>query len=149
MSLDDFYLRHDDQVVLANSHPDNPLVQHRGQPSTHDLPLLISTLESLAKREPTKLPGYDKSTFSGAGDRTDSSKWEEVNKRGEATIDVAILEGWCVGFRPLSDAALKQKWTEAKQREEEGKGNGQLGKLKFENVKFVNAALKEYDRVTE
>lgn len=109
----------------------------------------MSTLESLEKREPTKLPGYDKSAFSGAGDRSDSSKWDEVNKHGEATVDVVILEGWCVGFRPLSDEALEQKWTEAKRSEEEGEGNGQLGKLKLENAKLVNEALKEYDRVTE
>ena len=130
-------------------HPDNPLVQHRGQPSTHDLPLLMSTLESLEKRELTKLPGYDKSAFSGAGDRTDGSKWEEVNKDSEPIIEMVILEGWCVGFRPLSDEELKRKWKEAKHKEEEGKGDGQLGKLKLEDVKFVNEALKQYDRVTE
>lgn len=135
--------------MLANSHPDNPLVQHRGQPSTHDLPLLTSTLEALKKKEPTKLPGYDKSAFSGAGDRVDGSTWEEVNKHGEPTIEVIILEGWCVGFRPLSDEELERKWTEAKRREEEGKGSGQLGKLNLEDVKFVNEALKRYDRVTE
>lgn len=109
----------------------------------------MSTLESLEKRELTKLPGYDKSAFSGAGDRTDCSKWEEVNKHGEPTIEAVILEGWCVGFRPLSDEELKQKWAEAKYREEEDKGHGQLGKLKLEDVKFVNEALKQYDRVTE
>lgn len=31
-SIDDFYLRHDDQVVLARDHADNALVQHRGEP---------------------------------------------------------------------------------------------------------------------
>ena len=109
----------------------------------------MSTLESLEKREPTKLPGYDKSAFSGAGDRTDSSKWEEVNKYGEPTIEMVILEGWSVGFRSLQDEELEQKWIEAKYREEEGKGDGQLGKLKLEDVKFVNEALKQYDGVTE
>jgi len=109
----------------------------------------MSTIESLEKRESTKLPGYDKSAFSGAGDRTDSSTWEEVNMHGEPIIEVIILEGWCVGFRPLSDEELEQKWIEAKHREEEGKGDGQLGKLKLEDVKFVNEVLKQYDRVTE
>src|ERR1700761_9649954 len=37
-SLDDLYLTHEDQVALAQAHPDNPLLQHRGQPSTHDIP---------------------------------------------------------------------------------------------------------------
>lgn len=31
-SIDDLYLRHEDQVALAQSHPDNPLVQYRGEP---------------------------------------------------------------------------------------------------------------------
>lgn len=31
-SIDDLYLNHEDQVELARSHPDNPLVQHRGEP---------------------------------------------------------------------------------------------------------------------
>lgn len=34
LSLDDLYLKHEDQVALANSHPDNPLIQHRGEPGT-------------------------------------------------------------------------------------------------------------------
>lgn len=33
-SIDDFYLTREDQVALARAHPDNALVQHRGQPST-------------------------------------------------------------------------------------------------------------------
>lgn len=31
-SLDDFYLKHEDQVALARSNADNALVQHRGEP---------------------------------------------------------------------------------------------------------------------
>jgi D-glycerate 3-kinase len=31
-SIDDFLLRHADQVALAESRPDNRLVQHRGEP---------------------------------------------------------------------------------------------------------------------
>lgn len=149
ISLDDFYLRHEDQVNLAKSHPDNPLVQYRGQPSTHELQLLTSTFESLKARKPTKLPKYDKSAFSGAGDRTDSSSWQQVNKPGEPSIEVIVLEGWCTGFRPLSDKDLEQKWAEAKIKEDAGQGDGQLGKLKLEDVVFVNEKLKEYDSVTE
>ena len=149
LSLDDFYLTHTDQESLAKSQPDNPLVQHRGQPSTHDLPLLISTLESLKERWLTQLPRYDKSAFSGAGDRTDSSTWEQVNEPETPSIEVVILEGWCVGFRPLSNYDLEHKWLSAREKEESGHGNGQLGKLKLEDVFFVNDKLKEYDSVTE
>lgn len=31
-SIDDLYLKHEDQVALAKSHPENPLIQHRGEP---------------------------------------------------------------------------------------------------------------------
>lgn len=31
-SVDDFYLTHGDQRALAEAHPDNALVQHRGEP---------------------------------------------------------------------------------------------------------------------
>lgn len=32
LSIDDLYLKHEDQIALAATHPDNPLVQHRGEP---------------------------------------------------------------------------------------------------------------------
>lgn len=32
VSIDDFYLTHADQLALAAAHPDNALVQHRGEP---------------------------------------------------------------------------------------------------------------------
>lgn len=35
-SIDDFYLKHSDQSALAAQHPDNALVQHRGEPGTTD-----------------------------------------------------------------------------------------------------------------
>jgi D-glycerate 3-kinase len=31
-SIDDLYLKHEDQVALARSHVNNPLMQHRGEP---------------------------------------------------------------------------------------------------------------------
>jgi D-glycerate 3-kinase len=37
-SIDDFYLKHDDQVALAASMPDNALVQVRGEPGMFDNP---------------------------------------------------------------------------------------------------------------
>jgi D-glycerate 3-kinase len=132
-------------VALASAHKDNPIVQHRGQPSTHDLLLLHSTLASLREQRLTKLPLYDKSLYSGAGDRTDTTTWEEVNRPGVPFIDVIVLEGWCLGFRALSDAALEQKWQYART----DKDVGQLGRLKLEYVKFVNEALKGYEGVWE
>lgn len=34
-SIDDLYLRHEDQVTLAKEHALNPLVQHRGEPGKY------------------------------------------------------------------------------------------------------------------
>jgi D-glycerate 3-kinase len=31
-SIDDLYLTHEDQVALARANPNNPLIQHRGEP---------------------------------------------------------------------------------------------------------------------
>jgi D-glycerate 3-kinase len=31
-SIDDFYLNHEDLIALGQAHPDNALVQHRGEP---------------------------------------------------------------------------------------------------------------------
>lgn len=149
ISIDDFYLTHDDQVQLASTNPDNPILQHRGQPSTHDLPLLKSTFQSLRAGKPTKLPVYDKSAFSGHGDRAPESTWGSVNGEGEEEVQVVVLEGWCVGFRPLSDEMLEEKWNTAVELEKKGEYDGRLGKLKFQNVKTVNDALKNYDQVTE
>lgn len=39
-SIDDFYLTHEDQQALARSHPDNALVQHRGEPGMLRPPFL-------------------------------------------------------------------------------------------------------------
>lgn len=79
LSLDDIYLTHADQVALAQADPTNPLLQHRRQPSTHDLALGEKTFASLATERLTAIPKYDKSAFVGQGDRAPESQWEVVN----------------------------------------------------------------------
>jgi D-glycerate 3-kinase len=37
-SIDDLYLKHEDQLALARQHPDNKLVQHRGEPGISPFP---------------------------------------------------------------------------------------------------------------
>jgi D-glycerate 3-kinase len=150
LSLDDIYLTHADQVALATSHPENPLLQHRGQPSTHDLPLGEKVFASLRANAPTAIPQYDKSAFSGQGDRVPEAKWEIVNREGEPKIKAVIFEGWCVGFRPLDEHTLTQKWEAAvRQREQQDGYDGRLGHVKLEDVKAVNDALKRYNNLTE
>lgn len=105
--------------------------------------------DALKNRKTTKIPVYDKSAFSGQGDRADASTWEEVNKPGEAPIEVVVFEGWCVGFRPLDDETLEAKWADAKKAAEGEEYQGQLARHRLEDLVFVNEALKGYNELTE
>lgn len=44
-SIDDFYLNHNDLVALARKHPDNALVQHRGEPGTEPSRALLGEVQ--------------------------------------------------------------------------------------------------------
>jgi len=150
LSIDDLYLPYYLQTRLAASHPLNPLIQHRGQPSTHDLPLGLALFSALRSRQTNiKIPSYDKSAHNGQGDRADENEWRIVNREGQDRVEVVILEGWCVGFRALQEEELERKWREAKKKEESGQGTGRLGKERLQDVQFVNEALRGYDGLTE
>ena len=149
LSIDDFYLTHDLQSELAASHPSNPLIQHRGQPSTHDLPLALSILSDLRKRKRTKIPSYDKSAYGGQGDMVSEEKWVEVNRDHERETEVVIFEGWCVGFRALPKEELVREWEGAVGERKKGAYVGRLGWNKLEDVDFVNEALRGYDQLTD
>lgn len=66
-------------------------------------------------------------------------------------MEVIVFEGWCVGFRPLSDDDVSKKWKAAKEQyAQQGDAyQGQLGKQNLESVLFVNAKLREYDALTD
>ena len=150
ISLDDYYLPHEHLQSLAHANPANPLLQHRGQPSTHDVPLLLSTFDSLRLGLPTKIAEYDKSAFGGKGDRVSEEKWTEWN-RSESKIRLVILEGWCVGFRSLGPEKVKSVWEEsvAKARDDSSNYRGRLGYQSLESVLVIDEALKEYGKVFE
>ena len=149
LSIDDLYLPYHAQCDLAASKPGNPLLQHRGQPSTHDLPLARSLFSNLRNGLHTGIPGYDKSAFNGSGDRVPEEQWATVNKSGQPRIKIVILEGWCVGFRALTAAELQAKWEDAVSRREKGDYEGCLGRNRLEDVTCVNDALKGYDVLTD
>lgn len=155
LSLDDFYLPHAALTAVARSHPHNPLLQHRGQPGTHDVPLCLSTLESLRTGREVRIPRYDKSAHSGRGDRVQAERWETVNTEGEHKIDIVLFEGWCVGFRPLGAARVRDVWARAAQdleREhdmQEVRLTGRLGAQRLEDVQLIDEYLREYDGITD
>jgi D-glycerate 3-kinase len=150
-SLDDLYLTHSDQLDLAAAHPDNPLLQHRGQPKTHDIPLALSVFESLRAGKPTAIPQYNKAAFSGQGDRMPETEWEIVNQDSSHPIRVVLFEGWCVGYRPLTPTALEQKWQAAldEAKRNDGTYTGQLAHNTLSSLTTINNALHSYDQLTD
>ncbi|KAI1377688.1 P-loop containing nucleoside triphosphate hydrolase protein [Hypoxylon crocopeplum] len=139
-SIDDFYLRHEDQKALAESHPDNLLVQVRGEPGTHDMNLARDFFTALCKGQPVKVPQYDKSAYSGRGDRVPESQWETINGPGQPRIQVVIFEGWCVGFRRLSPMEVSLKWNAPSRT---------LHQHSLEHLNFINDRLQDYDVITD
>lgn len=107
ISIDDFYLTAEGQNKLREANPGNALLEFRGNAGSHDLAISVETLTALTKmtREglKMKLPRYDKSAFSGRGDRADPSTWPEI----EGPLTVVLFEGWMLGFKPLPVEAVK------------------------------------------
>jgi len=106
VSIDDFYLTHDEQRALAARHPGNPYLLYRGYPGTHDVALgarVIEELASLRDGAEILVPTYDKSAHAGRGDRAPTSGWRRVG----GAVDLLIVEGWMLGFCPVDDAAIE------------------------------------------
>ncbi|KAH7906999.1 P-loop containing nucleoside triphosphate hydrolase protein [Hygrophoropsis aurantiaca] len=113
LSIDDLYLPHAGLKTLAEQNPHNRLLHGRGQPGTHDVSLGRHILEQLRlindtsnQSTPLELPSFDKSLFDGEGDRI------PFGMVVKAPVDVVVLEGWCVGFHPVSEAVIEQRWME-------------------------------------
>ena len=90
LSIDDFYLSSYQRKQLAKKFKTN-LFDTRGVPSTHNLKLLIKTVDKLKSNNfPVYIPIFDKVT--------DNKK---KHKRKINKADLIILEGWCVGSKPI------------------------------------------------
>ena len=97
LSIDDFYLSSHQRKQLAKKFKTN-LFDTRGVPSTHNLELLIETVDKLKRNKfPVYIPIFDKVT--------DNKK---KNKRKINKADLIILEGWCVGSKPIDLKYLKK-----------------------------------------
>ncbi|KAM7254330.1 hypothetical protein ACFE04_032012 [Oxalis oulophora] len=106
-SIDDFYLTHEGQAKLREENPGNSLLEYRGNAGSHDLELSVETLTGLSKLTKEgmkmKLPRYNKSAYSGKGDRADPSTWPEV----AGPLTAILFEGWMLGFKPVSNEIVK------------------------------------------
>ncbi|AET41206.1 putative ATP-dependent kinase Ecym_7380 [Eremothecium cymbalariae DBVPG len=101
LSIDDFYLPYNAQQEVNKRFKDNPLLQGRGMPGTHDLKLLKGVISRLVQNEGiVKLPRYDKSKYAGKGDRL------QVTLDVKLPVDFVILEGWFLGFQPVPQEEL-------------------------------------------
>ena len=138
LSIDDLYLPHAGLTALAEAHPRNRLLHGRGQPGTHDIPLgraILTALKAINDGGDVSLPVFDKSLFDGAGDRAVETRVV----RGP--IDVVVLEGWCVGFYPVSRVEVGARW----ERKVPGLDEFDMtGFVALEDVLEVNAMLGAY-----
>jgi D-glycerate 3-kinase len=109
LAIDDFYLTKAERRKLATAV--HPLLETRGVPGTHDIPMLrasLARLRELGAGERIRLPRFDKAT----DDRANESSWPAV----AGPVDLVILEGWCVGSvaepEENLDAAVNELETE-------------------------------------
>lgn len=108
LSLDDLYLPLAERVRLSEQV--HPLLRTRGVPGTHDVALGMVTLDALSRTQTVRLPRFDKAS----DDRRPPWDWDTV--AGPAQL--VLFEGWCVGARPQSEAALLQPVNELEATED-------------------------------
>lgn len=95
LSIDDFYLSRARRLHLAREV--HPLLETRGPPGTHDLPLAIEVLDALRAGRGTLLPRFDKL----ADDRIPADRWPSAGQ-----VDLVLFEGWFLCTPPEAPAAL-------------------------------------------
>ncbi|KAA8496382.1 D-glycerate 3-kinase, chloroplastic [Porphyridium purpureum] len=106
-SIDDFYKTRSEQQKVASTYTGNRLLELRGNPGTHDIPLALEFLDSVkAGKANLTVPRYDKSAFGGLGDRAPEDQWVKLS---EEPADIVLLEGWCLGFSKLSDEQMREQ----------------------------------------
>jgi len=99
LSIDDFYHSRSSREAMASKL--HPLFVTRGVPGTHDIDLAMNTIHALkdaVEGQCIAVPRFDKAS----DDRKPPADWESI----EGPVSAIILEGWCIGAPPLSDAEL-------------------------------------------
>ena len=114
LSIDDLYLTRAERRRLGREV--HPLFATRGPPGTHDPQLGLDSLHRLLAQGPGErcaLPSFDKAI----DDRRPRADWPAH----EGRADHVLFEGWCVGARAQSAAALVPP-VNALEREEDPDG---------------------------
>lgn len=92
VSLDDYYLSKADRRQLAvNVHP---LLAQRGVPGTHNITQALADAKAVLAGAPVALPRFDK------------ARDEPAAALPAQTLDILIVEGWCLGVPAQTDAEL-------------------------------------------
>lgn len=111
ISLDDFYLTHDERKQLGEAV--HPLLATRGVPGSHDVALAQQTIAGLTATESATcaIPRFDKSR----DDRKPQSEWDQF----AAPVDAVIFEGWCLGVTAQSEEQLATPVNELEKNEDD------------------------------
>ncbi len=105
LSIDDFYLSSFQRKKLSKKFKSN-LFETRGVPGTHNLKLLYETINRLKKKKfPVYTPVFDK-----VADNNKNYK-RKINK-----VDLVILEGWCVGAKPIDKKYLEKNFNDLEKK---------------------------------
>lgn len=78
----------------------NPFGVNRVPPGSHDIPLLLESLQRWRAGDELRLPRFDKTLAAGEGDRAGSRR---------QPADALVLEGWLMGCRPLPAKDLETR----------------------------------------
>lgn len=97
MSMDDFYLGPAQREKLAKTV--HPLLRQRGVPGTHNTEQAIAVLQALRSGQDSSAPRFSKADDSPLAEEA----WQQIKGK---TLDLVILEGWCLGLRPQNQAQL-------------------------------------------
>jgi D-glycerate 3-kinase len=92
VSLDDYYLSKAQRRQLAeNVHP---LLAQRGVPGTHNIAQALADVRAVLAGKPVALPQFDKALD------------EPAAALPAQTLDILIVEGWCLGVPAQTEAKL-------------------------------------------
>ncbi len=92
VSLDDYYLPKTGRAALAEQV--HPLLAQRGVPGTHDIHKALADAQQVMAGQPVALPVFDKALDERRPDRP------------AVTLDLLLVEGWCLGLQAQSAAEL-------------------------------------------
>lgn len=92
VSLDDYYLSQAQRQQLADNI--HPLLAQRGVPGTHNIQRAVADARAMLAGQPVALPRFDKALDQPAATLP------------PLTLNLLIVEGWCLGLRPQTLAEL-------------------------------------------